>query len=124
MPQQFEKVKILHVQWVVNARVDALAVVIASFSVPGREIRRITISRGRLLTPFLETPLELMFEEACGVEIVAEPVEDWRILFLHFLERGRLPDDPIKRIEGRRRSTKFVILEKVLYRCSLDGIIL
>lgn len=38
-----------------------------------------------------------------------EPVEDWWVPFLGFLERDWLPDDPIKRIKIKRRADKFVV---------------
>lgn len=41
-----------------------------------------------------------------------EPVEDWRIPCLVFLEQRRLPDNPAQRIEIKRRATKFVLPKK------------
>lgn len=41
-----------------------------------------------------------------------EPVEDWQIPHLDFLEWGKISDKPVKRIEITRRATKFVILKK------------
>lgn len=40
------------------------------------------------------------------------------------LEKGRLPDDLVKRIENKRRAIKFFILKNMLYRHSLYGVLL
>lgn len=52
---QFEEVKILYVQQVVNARADALKALAASLSIQDGEVCHITISRRKLLTPLSET---------------------------------------------------------------------
>lgn len=52
-----------------------------------------------------------------------ETTEDCWIPFTDSLEHGRLIDDPYKKVEIKRY-TKFVILKDVLYRWSLDGILL
>lgn len=41
-----------------------------------------------------------------------------------FIERGRLLDDPSKKVKIEIRDTKFVFLKGVLYKWSLDGILL
>lgn len=115
---QFQEVKILYIRRAVNARSDALASLAASLLVSNGEECHITVSRRRLLVPLSKAPSESTPEEVLGIEVEAEQLEDWRAPFLDFLERGRLPGSPTKRIEIRRRSTKFVDLKGLLYRRS------
>lgn len=58
------------------------------------------------------------------VEMVTESIEDWQFPFMHFVKRGRLPNDPSKKVEIKRRATKFIVLKGLLYRASLDDILL
>lgn len=115
---QFQEVKILRVRQAANARADALATLAASLSASDGEERHITVSGRRLLIPLSKAPSESMPEEDLGIEIATESLEDWRTPFVDFLEQGRLPDNPTKRVEVRR-STKFIVLRGVLYRRSL-----
>lgn len=45
------------------------------------------------------------------------------ILFIDFLESRRLPDDPSNKVEMKKWDSKFIVLENVLYRRLLDGIL-
>lgn len=83
---QFEEVKVLHVRRAVNTRADALAALMASLSVPEGEICHITILGQRLQIPLPKTSSESLPEGAYNVKMVADPVEDWWIPFLNFLE--------------------------------------
>lgn len=37
---------------------------------------------------------------------------------------NEVSDDLVRKIEIKRRATKFVVLKEVLYQCSLDGILI
>lgn len=117
---QLEEVKILHVRRVINARLDALAGLAVSLSVPDGEVH-VRVAGRRLLTPLSEVLLDLVSKGVRSVEIAIEPIEDWQIPFLDFLERGRLSDNSAKKVEIKRGATKFDILKGVLYQRWLDG---
>lgn len=89
---QFEEANRVHVRRVRNAWADAFVGLTASLSVPDGEVPHITVARRNLLTLLPEILPDHEPERAYSVEMATEPIEDWRISFLNFLERGRLPD--------------------------------
>lgn len=60
---------------------------------PKGEICHIAVIEKRLLTPLSEALPNPNAEEFCSTKMDMEPVEDWRIPSIDFLERGRLLDD-------------------------------
>lgn len=42
---------------------------------------------------------------------------------MDFLEHGRYPDDPSKKVKTKRKATKFIVHKGVLCKQSLDGIL-
>lgn len=115
--------KILHIRRVTNARLDALAELTASLSVRTEQVFHVLVTE-RKLTPLLEALPHPDSEGFCSVKMDIEPIEEWRIQYLDFLERGRLSDNPTKKVKIKRRVTKSVILKDVLYKQSLNGILL
>lgn len=59
-------------------------------------------------------------EGACCVETIKGPIEDSRTLLLDFLKRGRLLNNPSKKIEIKRRATKLIIVLVENQRAMLD----
>nr|XP_027124252.1 uncharacterized protein LOC113740942 [Coffea arabica] len=49
--------------------------------------------------------------------------EDWRHL-IDYLNHGKLPEDPKKRVDIRRRAPRFIYYKGTLYRRSFDGVFL
>lgn len=88
-------------------------------SIPEGKNHSIGVTRRRLLVPIPEALPKS--KEVCSVEVAKEASEYWRITFLDFPKRGRLPNDPSKKVEVNRQATKFVVLECVIYRRSLDA---
>lgn len=76
-----------------------------------------------MLTPLLETLTNHKSKGVCIVEMATEPIEDYESHYWIF-SNETLPDNPTKKIEIKRKATKFVILKNMLYWCSLVGILL
>ncbi|XP_071924896.1 uncharacterized protein [Coffea arabica] len=51
-------------------------------------------------------------------------VEDWRHLIIDYLNHGKLPEDPKKRVDIRRRAPRFIYYKGTLYRKLFDGVFL
>lgn len=67
------------------------------------ETLSILVAGRKLLTPLPEA----LLENKSNVEITTEATEEWGILFLDFLEYGRLPDEHSKKVEIRQQQPKF-----------------
>ncbi|KAL0412260.1 UNVERIFIED_CONTAM: hypothetical protein Slati_3815700 [Sesamum latifolium] len=53
-----------------------------------------------------------------------EAQEDWRQPLVDYLKYGKLPSDPQRRTDIRRRATRFIYYKGTLYRRSFEGIFL
>lgn len=74
------------------------------------ESLNVLVAGRRLLIPLSDALAE--FVEAYNVKIAVKIIEYWR-WFLKFFEHIRLPTSFTKRVEIRRRATKFLILKDV-----------
>nr|XP_027093723.1 protein NYNRIN-like [Coffea arabica] len=54
----------------------------------------------------------------------ADSLEDWRHLIIDYLNHGKLPEDPKKRVDIRRRAPRFIYYKGTLYRKLFDGVFL
>ncbi|XP_028062797.1 uncharacterized protein LOC114266101 [Camellia sinensis] len=116
---QFRKTHIFHVKRRTNARADSLASLAASLTLPDSKTITITVGERRVLQPLKEVS-DLV--PILVVTMKGENEEDWREPFIAYLQHGRLPEDKVKRIEVKRRATKFVLWKDgTLYKRSLDG---
>lgn len=115
--------KRLHTHRVINTRSDALDGLVASISIADDEFCYITVAGRRFLTPLPKALPDPEFKAVCSVEM-AKPITYWQILFLDFLERGRLPENPTKKVKIKRRAIKFVVLNGIVCQRSLNGILL
>lgn len=81
------------------------------------------VRRLRLLIPFSEVSLRSASEEVLGIEVAIKPqktVGSHSWIFWNESDSRSLT----KRMEVKKRSTKFVVLKGTLYRRSLDGMLL
>ncbi|GMQ02073.1 hypothetical protein CsSME_00048471 [Camellia sinensis var. sinensis] len=116
---QFRKTHIFHVKRRTNARADSLASLAASLTLSDSKTITITVGERRVLQPLKEVS-DLV--PILVVTTKGENEEDWREPFMAYLQHGRLPEDKVKRIEVRRRATKFILWKDgTLYKKSLDG---
>lgn len=62
-------------------------------------------------------------EENNSVEVIKDDEkEDWRQPIIDFLQHQKLPDNPRRKIEIKRRASHFVFYKGMLYRRSFDGV--
>ncbi|XP_028096381.1 uncharacterized protein LOC114296288 [Camellia sinensis] len=115
---QFWKTHIFHVKKRINNRADSLASLAASLTLPDSKTITITVGERKVLQPLKEVS-DLV--PILVVTTKGESDEDWQEPFIAYLQHGRLPEDKVKRIEVRRRATKFVLWKDRLYKRSLDG---
>ena len=115
---QFRKTHIFHVKRRTNSRADSLARFAASLTLLDSKTITITVGERRVLQPLKEVS-DLV--PILVVTTKGENEEDWPKPFIAYLQHGRLPEDKVKRIEVRRRATKFVLWKDGLYKRSLDG---
>ncbi|XP_028060408.1 uncharacterized protein LOC114264016 [Camellia sinensis] len=102
-----------------NAQADSLASLAASLTLPDSKTITFTIGERRVLQPLKEVS-DLV--PILVVTTKGENEEDWREPFIAYLQHGRVLEDKVKRIEVRRRATKFVLWKDgTLYKRYLDG---
>ncbi|KAL0437699.1 UNVERIFIED_CONTAM: hypothetical protein Sradi_0477800 [Sesamum radiatum] len=58
------------------------------------------------------------------MEVVEVEEEDWRQPLVDYLKYGKLLNDPRRRTDTRRRATRFIYHNGMLYRRSFEGIFL
>ncbi|XP_020702539.1 uncharacterized protein LOC110114114 [Dendrobium catenatum] len=77
------------------------------------------------LLPYHNKAMELLclIPETLAVFAVEEE-SDWRIPFIEYLKRGRLPDDRSLATQIRKRALSFSYVNKTLYRRSFDQMLL
>ncbi|XP_071920668.1 uncharacterized protein [Coffea arabica] len=86
----------------------------------------------RQLMGYLDSVIPPMFdEEGDGKEentyhifVYEIEKEDWRHLIIDYLNHGKLPKNPKKKIDIRRRVPRFIYYKGTLYRRSFDGVFL
>ncbi|KAK2998436.1 hypothetical protein RJ639_023912 [Escallonia herrerae] len=119
--------KIRHVHRGENGRADALASLAASLGLSENKEITITVGARRILQPYEKVAVDVQMEEVLTMSKRLEGQDDpldWRLPFMEYLQGGRLPDDRAKRAEVRRRSVQFVMWKDILYKRSLDGMLL
>ncbi|KAL6291692.1 hypothetical protein ACE6H2_009202 [Prunus campanulata] len=120
---QFQDIQIAHIPRSENDKADALANLAASLSLPEERDIQVTVGERHLLPPAFD---RLRENHEVNIVTVYEIEEgpDWRQSMIDFLQHGKLPTDPRKRIDIRRRANRFLYLNDTLYKRSFDGILL
>ncbi|KAI5347393.1 hypothetical protein L3X38_015272 [Prunus dulcis] len=106
-----------------NDKADALANLATSLSLPEERDIQVTIGERHLLPSAFD---RLREKHEVNVVTVYEIEEgpDWRQSMIDFLQHGKLPTDPRKRVDVRCRANHFIYLNDTLYKRSFDGILL
>ncbi|KAL0455746.1 UNVERIFIED_CONTAM: hypothetical protein Slati_0913800 [Sesamum latifolium] len=63
-------------------------------------------------------------EELHAIEVFDIEREDWRQPLIDYLKYEKVPDDPRRKVDIRRRATRFIHHNDTLYRRSFDGVFL
>ncbi|XP_027179010.1 uncharacterized protein LOC113777974 [Coffea eugenioides] len=118
-----DNVTIEHIPRNFNQQADSLVRVASLITLPSHR-NQISICQNWVIP--------LMFgEEDAGEEENAYHIfvheikkEDWRHLIIDYLNHGKLPEDPKKKVDIRRRASRFIYYKGKLYRKSFDGVFL
>ncbi|KAL0394751.1 UNVERIFIED_CONTAM: hypothetical protein Slati_4441300 [Sesamum latifolium] len=106
-----------------NKQADALAKLFSTLSLTDKETR-IPICKSWVIPPILSDDEDDTFQEEENhvIEIFEVEEEDWRQPLVDYLKYGKLPNDPRRRTDTRRRATRFIYYKSTLYRRSFEGI--
>ncbi|KAI5338185.1 hypothetical protein L3X38_017456 [Prunus dulcis] len=120
---QFQDIQIAHILRSENDKADALANLVASLSLPKERDIQVTVGERHLLPSTFD---RLREKHEVNVVIVCEIEKglDWHQSMIDFLQHGKLPTDPRKRVDVRHRANRFIYLNDTLYKRSFDGILL
>ncbi|XP_057770207.1 uncharacterized protein LOC130990022 [Salvia miltiorrhiza] len=115
-------VEIEHVPRSENKQADALAKLASTIAMISGEIQIPVCERWVIPPIFKEEKCEEI--ESHLVEVFEIEEEDWRQLLVDYLKYDKLPNDPRRRVDIRRRATRFIFFKGTLYRRSFDGVFL
>ncbi|XP_019157455.1 PREDICTED: uncharacterized protein LOC109154025 [Ipomoea nil] len=115
-------VTIEHVPRKENKQADALATLASTITHPAARVR---VCQKWVVPPIFN-------EDGSVDETVELPTasvydigkDDWRQPLIDYLTDGKLPEDPRKRMDIKRRTPRFIYYKETLYRRSFDGIFL
>ncbi|KAL0445562.1 UNVERIFIED_CONTAM: hypothetical protein Slati_1684100 [Sesamum latifolium] len=108
-----------------NKQADALAKLASILSMTDKKIC-IPIYKSWIIPPIFSDDEDDTFqkEENHVMEVFETEEEDWRQPLVDYLKYGKLPSDPRRRTDIRRRATRFIYYKSTLYRRSFEGIFL
>ncbi|KAL0395043.1 UNVERIFIED_CONTAM: hypothetical protein Slati_4470500 [Sesamum latifolium] len=108
-----------------NKQADALAKLASILSMTDKEAR-IPICKSWIIPPIFSDDKDDTFQEEENhvMEVFETEEEDWWQPLVDYLKYGKLPSDPRRRIDIRRRATRFIYYKGTLYRRSFEGIFL
>ncbi|XP_022895322.1 uncharacterized protein LOC111409511 [Olea europaea var. sylvestris] len=119
--RRFDLIKIKFVPRSENKEADALANLAVLARSDEEFSHSISIAQRWVLPSFLPSNLE----ENNSVEVIEdEEREDWRQPIIDFLQHQKLPDNPRRKTEIKRRASRFIFYKGTLYRRSFDGVFL
>ncbi|XP_057803083.1 uncharacterized protein LOC131018370 [Salvia miltiorrhiza] len=120
---QLGDVELEHVPKSENKQADALAKLASTIAMVGGEVA-IPVCESWVIPPVFEDE-DSEENETNAVEVFEiEEEEDWRQLLVDYLKYDKLPSDPRRRVDIRRRATRFIFFKGTLYRRSFDGVFL
>ncbi|KAL0463316.1 UNVERIFIED_CONTAM: hypothetical protein Slati_0219200 [Sesamum latifolium] len=113
-------VKIEHVPRKDNKQADTLAK-LASTLTTLEDNARVPICKSWIVPPIFEDDDCEEEEELHAVEVFDIEREDWRKPLIDYLKYEKVPDDPRRKVDIRRRATRFIHHNGTLYKCLFDG---
>ncbi|KAL0373433.1 UNVERIFIED_CONTAM: Transposon Tf2-12 polyprotein [Sesamum radiatum] len=116
-------VEIEHVPRKDNKHADALAK-LASTLMTLEDNARVPICKSWVIPPIFDDDDCEEEEELHAIEVFDIEKEDWRQPLIDYLKYEKMPDDPCRKVDIRRRATCFIHHNDTLYRRSFDGIFL
>ncbi|KAL0462338.1 UNVERIFIED_CONTAM: hypothetical protein Slati_0121400 [Sesamum latifolium] len=108
-----------------NKQADALAKLASILSMTDKKAH-IPICKSWIIPPIFSDDEDDTFQEEENhvMEVFEIEEEDWRQPLVDYLKYGKLPSDPRRRTDIRRRATRFIYYKGTLYRRSFEGIFL
>ncbi|XP_049394584.1 uncharacterized protein LOC125858841 [Solanum stenotomum] len=114
-------VTLQHVRRTENKKVDALAALASTLTLPDQT--QVTICKKWIVPPPNEE--ECIKNEFNHFVAASEAVkEEWRQPIIDYMCYGILPDDPRRRTDIRRRAPRFLYYKDTLYRRLFEGVLL
>ncbi|XP_019260811.1 PREDICTED: uncharacterized protein LOC109238788 [Nicotiana attenuata] len=115
------EVTIQHVPRKENKRADALAALASTLSLPDQT--QVAVCQRWVVPPPNDYEGEKSEVEHIASVLEVE-IEDWRQPLIDYLCYGILPENPLRKMEIRRRAPRFLYYKNTLYRRSFDGVLL
>ncbi|KAG5524091.1 hypothetical protein RHGRI_030925 [Rhododendron griersonianum] len=97
-----------------NRQADALAKLASTLALPDHETH-VPIYRSWVIPPIFESE-DNGEREVNVVSVLENEIEDWRQPFIDYLQHGKLPDDPHRRMDVKRHAPRFIYYKDTLYR--------
>nr|XP_027119712.1 uncharacterized protein LOC113736786 [Coffea arabica] len=116
-------VTIEHIPRNFNQQADSLARVASMITLPSHR-NQISICQNWVIPPMFDEGNDSEEENTYHIFVHEIEKEDWRHLIIDYLNHGKLPEDPKKRVDIRRRAPRFIYYKGTLYRRSFDGVFL
>ncbi|KAK3013803.1 hypothetical protein RJ639_008087 [Escallonia herrerae] len=117
--ERLGEVTLEHVPRKDNKQVDPLAKLASTLSLLD-EKSEVIICHSWVVSPLFNSE-NGHIDEVNVISVLETDKEDWRQPFIDYLKHGKLPSDPRRRTDIRRRSPRFIYYIDVLYRRSFDG---
>ncbi|XP_071918810.1 uncharacterized protein [Coffea arabica] len=118
-----DSVTIEHIPRNFNQQADSLARVASMITLPSHR-NQILICQIWVIPPMFDEEDDGERENTYHIFVHEIEKEDWRHLVIDYLNHGKLPEDPKKRVNIRRRAPRFIYYKGTLYRKSFDGVFL
>nr|XP_027067484.1 uncharacterized protein LOC113693104 [Coffea arabica] len=116
-------VTIEHIPRNFNQQADSLARVASMITLPSHR-NQISICQNWVIPPMFDEGNDSEEENTYHIFVHEIEKEDWRHLIINYLNHGKLPEDPKKMVDIRRRAPRFIYYKGTLYRKSFDGMFL
>ncbi|XP_071900999.1 uncharacterized protein [Coffea arabica] len=113
-------VTIEHIPRNFNQQADSLAWVASMITLPSHR-NQISICQNWVIPPMFDEGNDSEEENTYHIFVHEIEKEDWRHLIIDYLNHGKLPEDPKKRIDIRRRAPRFIYYKGTLYRSNGGG---
>ncbi|XP_071912401.1 uncharacterized protein [Coffea arabica] len=111
-----DNVTIEHIPRNFNHQADSLAR-LASMITLSSHRNQISICQNWVIPPMFDEKDAGEEENAYYIFVHEIEKEDWHHLIIDYLNHGKLPEDPKKRVDIRRRAPRFIYYKGTLYRC-------
>nr|XP_027071991.1 uncharacterized protein LOC113696809 [Coffea arabica] len=116
-------VTIEHIPRNFNQQADSLARVASMITLPSHR-NQISICQNWVIPLMFDENDDGEEENTYHIFVHEIEKEDWRHLIVDYLSHGKLPEDPKKRVDIRRRAPRFIYYKGTLYRRTFDGVFL